>query len=256
MIDGGIMKETNIIQYTKRSLGSLRTATDSLGRPVVCLKDVCDILDIKNITTARKRLKSSGITKIQMATNGKPQNFLFITEGNLYRLILQSRKEEAEPFIDWVTEEVIPAIRKTGKYEVSTIMTSPEAAAALIEDHKNLLLKLNTQEALIESTKEARQFVYFALDSWSLVDLFDVPTHLKIEGINKNKMLEILRSGGILDDNNMPFQEYIDANRFRIMTFSYNDNKAGLKTNQRAFCYKSGINLILQTINKAGGLKK
>ncbi|WP_423717275.1 MULTISPECIES: P22AR C-terminal domain-containing protein [unclassified Haemophilus] len=42
----------------------------------------------------------------------------FINEPNLYRLIIKSRKPEAEPFEAWVFEEVLPQIRKTGKYQL------------------------------------------------------------------------------------------------------------------------------------------
>ncbi len=38
----------------------------------------------------------------------------FLTESGVYKLIFKSRKEEAERFQDWVTDEVLPSIRKTG----------------------------------------------------------------------------------------------------------------------------------------------
>lgn len=38
----------------------------------------------------------------------------FLTESGVYKLIFKSRKEEAERFQDWVTDEVLPLIRKTG----------------------------------------------------------------------------------------------------------------------------------------------
>jgi len=41
----------------------------------------------------------------------------FLTESGVYKLMFKSRKPEAEKFQDWVTDEVLPAIRKTGKYE-------------------------------------------------------------------------------------------------------------------------------------------
>ncbi len=44
------------------------------------------------------------------------QSMIFVHEANLYKCIFQSRKPEAEKFQDWVTEEVIPEIRKTGGY--------------------------------------------------------------------------------------------------------------------------------------------
>ena len=41
----------------------------------------------------------------------------FLTESGVYKLIFKSRKEEAEKFQDWVTDEVLPQIRKTGVYQ-------------------------------------------------------------------------------------------------------------------------------------------
>ncbi len=43
---------------------------------------------------------------------------IFIDEPNLYRCIFQSRKAEAEQFQNWVFEEVLPTLRKTGHYEL------------------------------------------------------------------------------------------------------------------------------------------
>ena len=49
------------------------------------------------------------------------QEMTYINEGNLYRLIIKSRKPEAEPFESWVCDEVLPSIRKTGKYELQLL---------------------------------------------------------------------------------------------------------------------------------------
>lgn len=43
---------------------------------------------------------------------------IWITESGLYQLIFKSRKPEAQTFVAWVTDEVLPSIRKTGKYEL------------------------------------------------------------------------------------------------------------------------------------------
>ncbi|MCC0662527.1 MULTISPECIES: BRO family protein [unclassified Clostridioides] len=43
----------------------------------------------------------------------------FLTESGVYKLIFKSRKEEAERFQDWVTDEVLPTIRKTGTYNMN-----------------------------------------------------------------------------------------------------------------------------------------
>ena len=97
--------------FENDTLGSLRTTIDDYGRPVFCLKDACTILDIKNPSDAKKRLKSSGVIRItKLDSNGKFNNYLYVTESNLYKLIFQSRKEEAQQFVDWVTEVILPQI--------------------------------------------------------------------------------------------------------------------------------------------------
>lgn len=65
---------------------------------------------------------------------------LFIDEPNLYRCVFQSRKPEAEQFQDWVVEEVLPSIRKTGGYIPTTPEETPEQimAKALVVAQKTL----------------------------------------------------------------------------------------------------------------------
>jgi hypothetical protein len=84
--------------------------------PWFCLKDVCDILQILNRSKLRSRMKSEGITKSYISKNNRNYSLLFVNESNLYRVIFQSNKPEAERFQDWVFEEVLPQIRKTGSY--------------------------------------------------------------------------------------------------------------------------------------------
>lgn len=53
------------------------------------------------------------------------QDMTIINESGLYHAVLKSRKPEAKPFRKWVTSEVLPAIRKTGKYEVAPYSVNP-----------------------------------------------------------------------------------------------------------------------------------
>ena len=66
---------------------------------------------------------------------------VFVDEGNLYRAIFQSRKPEAERFTDWVTEEVLPSIRKTGRYETAPMTVAENLAAQaqlLVEQERRI----------------------------------------------------------------------------------------------------------------------
>ena len=100
---------------------SVRVITDNNQEPWFCANDVCDILGYSNARDAiSKHCKAGGVAKRDTPTKSAVQEMTFINEPNLYRLIIKSRKPEAEPFEAWVFEEVLPQIRKTGKYESKT----------------------------------------------------------------------------------------------------------------------------------------
>lgn len=86
-------------------------------QPWFCAADVCAVLDYTNGRQAiQKNCREKGVSVRDTPTNGGVQAMTFIDEGNLYRLIIKSRKEEARRFESWVCDEVLPAIRKHGRY--------------------------------------------------------------------------------------------------------------------------------------------
>ena len=242
--------------FENDTLGSLRTTIDDYGRPVFCLKDACTILDIKNPSDAKKRLKSSGVIRItKLDNNGKFNNYLYVTESNLYKLIFQSRKEEAQQFVDWVTEVILPQIRKYGRYDLKSITENNETAMAFLESYNEFQTRIAILERNEQETKEARTYVKRALDSNVLKDLFDVPAILNISGIGITEVLKVLRDNAVIDESNMPYQEYVDKGWFRVDTHSYVDKTAGTVIHKRVFCYKVAINQIRRMLDKMAGGK-
>ncbi|WP_281688757.1 Bro-N domain-containing protein [Pseudomonas citronellolis] len=87
-------------------------------QPWFCAADVCAVLEYANSRQAiQKNCREKGVSVRDTPTKGGVQAMIFIDEGNLYRLIIKSRKEEAQRFEAWVCDEVLPAIRKHGRYE-------------------------------------------------------------------------------------------------------------------------------------------
>lgn len=85
--------------------------------PWFCLKDVSEVLSIANSRDLMaKQLDKEGVDKIYTLTEGGKQQLFFVNEPNLYRVIFRSNKPEAKQFQDWVFNEVLPTIRKTGSY--------------------------------------------------------------------------------------------------------------------------------------------
>lgn len=102
--------------FNNEEFGEVRTAVIN-DEPMFCLADICRVLEIKNVSDCKSRLRQKGIVTTDTLTNGGKQKMIFIDESNLYKTIFQSRKESAERFTDWVTSEVLPSIRKTGSYQ-------------------------------------------------------------------------------------------------------------------------------------------
>jgi BRO family, N-terminal domain len=86
------------------------------GQAWFVAKDVCDILDIGDASKAVSRIDDDERGTTTVRTPGGPQEVLTVNESGLYSLIFTSRKAEAKRFRKWVTSEVLPAIRQTGRY--------------------------------------------------------------------------------------------------------------------------------------------
>jgi len=98
---------------------AVRVVADDKGEPWFLANDVCTILGYANTSQAvKKNCREGGISKRYTPSESGDQEMLFINEGNLYRLIIKSRKPEAEAFEIKVMEEILPTIRKTGGYQI------------------------------------------------------------------------------------------------------------------------------------------
>ena len=88
------------------------------GKHTFVAKDACDLLDIKNPSDALSRLDADEkLTSVVTRGSGK-RTVNLVTESGLYNLIFQSRKPEARSITKWVTSEVLPALRKTGGFQI------------------------------------------------------------------------------------------------------------------------------------------
>jgi prophage antirepressor-like protein len=86
------------------------------GEPWFVGKDVCRVLEIENDRNAFARLGEDEKGVHTMDTLGGPQTFVIVSEPGVYRLVFTSRKAEAEEFKRWLAHEVLPQIRKTGRF--------------------------------------------------------------------------------------------------------------------------------------------
>jgi len=96
------------------------------GEPWFVAADVCAVLEHGNPRQVIVRLDDDEKGVLNVDTPGGVQEMNIINESGLYALIFSSRKPEARGFRRWVTNEVLPAIRKTGRYEMGQLPPCPE----------------------------------------------------------------------------------------------------------------------------------
>lgn len=101
----------------------VRVVEDDNGEPWFVAKDVCKVLEIENVGNVLAALDEDEKITIHNSDGnpraGIPHQYAFISESGLYALVFRSRKPEAKAFSKWVRSEVLPALRKTGRYEMS-----------------------------------------------------------------------------------------------------------------------------------------
>lgn len=102
--------------FHSSEFGNVRVINRS-GEPWFVAADVCGVLGLTNPTTALVDIDEDERAKYSL---GLKQPINIISESGLYSLILRSRKPQAKAFKRWITHDVIPSIRKTGKYATPT----------------------------------------------------------------------------------------------------------------------------------------
>ena len=149
----------------------------------------------KNPSMIRKRLKDSGFrdNEIEEGDDGTWNQASYISEPNLYRCIMQSKKPEAEKFQDWVVEEVLPSIRKHGAYmtkeKLVEIYNDPREMAKLfteLADERDL--RIATQKEL-EVAKPKAEYYDKILDSKYMLTATNVAKSLDMTAQCLNKIL-------------------------------------------------------------------
>lgn len=99
---------------------------------------VAECLEISDVKSSIRNFNNKQVVKVKNSDvrsmhfrklNNAGENFL--TESGVYKLVFKSRKPNAEKFTDWVTDEVLPTLRKTGSYEMPKKKQSNERLASV-----------------------------------------------------------------------------------------------------------------------------
>ena len=184
--------------FNNPEFGTIRTLTID-DKTLFCANDVAKALGYARPADAISA-HCKGSVKHRVLTNGGPQLMTFIPESDLYRLTFKSKLPAAEKFTDWVTEQVLPSIRKNGGYIAGQEEMTPSeimAKAVLlaqktIADRDARIAALTEENAVLVPKGE-----YFdeLVDVNSLMNFTDTAKAL---GVKRKKMLDTLTDGKYL----------------------------------------------------------
>ena len=145
-----------ILSFTYEANTNIHTTTED-GTPFFCANDVATTLGYSDPKDALARHCRGVVKYYPIATPGGTQEARFITEGDLYRLVFNSKLPEAEKFEAWVVDEVLPTIRKHGMYAtpatIEAMIADPDMAIQLLTTLKEERAARAKAEAEVEAQR-------------------------------------------------------------------------------------------------------
>lgn len=214
--------------FNSPEFGQVRTLVID-NEPWFVGKDVAEALGYKNTKDALAKHVDSEDKEILKSQNATLENIpnrgvTVVNESGLYSLVLSSKLPSAKKFKRWVTSEVLPALRKTGQYQVKELSGSELMAKALIEAQSVLAAK----DKQIEEMQPKALFADAVATSHTSILVGELAKILKQNGIDmgQKRLFAWLREKGYLikrqgTDYNMPTQKAMELGLFEIKEGSY-----------------------------------
>lgn len=168
--------------FENAEFGSIRTIEEN-GKILFCGKDIAEALGYDQPHKAIDRHCKSGMVRTVPHPQSleKTIDMKFVTEGDLYRLIANSKLSTAEKFERWVFDEVLPTIRKTGSYSVNPSPLSKSEAEAKLNNSRarvsSLWMKLADKVNIPECKQICVCYASKALAGYEVIPLPEAAEH-------------------------------------------------------------------------------
>ena len=203
----------NVFEYGERKVRVVIRG----GEPWFVARDVCECLDVNNVTDVVSRLLDDDEKGFDLIdTPGGKQTMVVVSEPGLYSIAITSRKPEAKKFKKWITSEVLPRIRKTGAYIVGSQIpqTYPEALRALADEVE----KREAVEAEKQKLLPKAESYDSLMSADGLLSMGNAAKILNYRGVGPQNIFKVLAVEDIFfkrGDRYSAYQEYIRRGYFR-----------------------------------------
>lgn len=227
------MKNMKIFKNTE--FGEVRTL-ESEGKTLFCGSDVAKALGYA-IPSKAVNTHCKGVSKMEVPTNGGMQQMLFISEGDLYRLIVNSKLPTAEKFEQWVFDEVLPSIRKHGLYAKEELLNNPDLFISALQELKaekerTKLLELENaqKKQIISELKPKASYYDLILQNKSLLPISKIAKDYGMSGKAFNKMLHELGIQFKQGNTWLLYQQYANQGYTQSKTYAIDADRSAMHT--------------------------
>lgn len=244
----------NAIQNYSFESSNVRIIVED-GEPLFCASDVCKTLGYSNARDAmRVHCAEKGVVKRDTPTSGGVQAMAYIDERNLYRLIMRSKLPSAEKFQDWVCGEVLPSIRKTGKYATQEQFAIPQTLPEALRLAADLADK---NAALEQKAKEDAPKVEFCDKVVADNDAMTITRAAKLINYPPRKLKDYIRQiGWLYANSDTPMQSTITSGYMVLRFAHWTDNEGNAVEKPYAHVTNKGIFTLYRRMRREGLIEK
>ena len=235
-----------IFHYNNRQFRTLQSG----GEAWFVAADVCKLLGLAQVSRAVDRLDEDEVRLLKVTHPQNPARSITVNtvnEAGLYQLILSSCKPEAKLFRRWITGEVIPALRQTGYYQLTT--ESGQAGDLLQFSRRDLIHLALSAEAECEQLRTKAEYFDRVADTRDSFSFGETAKLLEISGFGRNNLIKFLRAVGILMQGNIAKQRYVDRGYFHVVLHEYSGPDGTPRVRAVTRVYARGIDYIRQRLN-------
>jgi prophage antirepressor-like protein len=214
----------NVQIFKNQQFGQIRTVAES-GKILFCGSDIARALGYARPNEA-VAAHAKGTVKRRTLTNGGEQEMVFITEGDVYRLIVRSKLPSAEQFEHWVFDDVLPSIRKHGIYAtpmtIEQMIADPANAIKILSALKQEQEKRRALESKVAEDAPKVLFADAVATAKTTILIGDLAKLIRQNGIEigQNRLFQWLRDNGFLcttgERYNLPTQKAMELELFEV----------------------------------------
>jgi anti-repressor protein len=195
-------------------------------------KDVAGILGYTTTEKMTRRLDDEDKQKVKNTISGHltsrygNNDLIIISEPGVYSAVFGSQRPEAKSFKRWVTSVVIPSIRRTGQYSAVSAAL-PQTYGQLVIEYGKALVEAEQKQQVIDLQRpivQSYDSLMSAKGNLSMADAAKIISETVNYAIGRNILMRILRSMGIMDKNNIPYQRLMNMGYFNVVVSNPNDS--------------------------------